>query len=235
MSVLREETISFRDQTPTPFSRRIIRGCSERTQRAVCSCILLRTDSLRRAGNFGLAVRVQVATTCCGALCTAAPVGSPSGFGRSSFSKMTRICKLQLGQTAISSPSRRSSIAIWNRSPHGHGYVYICSAGSKVISCTILSGLRISGQPYKCIPQSRSHHRCSRLPFWILSGWRLNNLVTRASRISSERSPVGSPAEWEDPADSAVDSCRCRWISTRSTGRIRLPHLPRSSTRSAEH
>ena len=36
-------------------------------------------------------------------------------------SKITRIIKLQLGHTAISSPSRRSSTAISNRSPQGHG------------------------------------------------------------------------------------------------------------------
>lgn len=41
--------------------------------------------------------------------------------GKHTTSKITRIIKLQLGQTAISSPSRKSSIAISNLSPQGHG------------------------------------------------------------------------------------------------------------------
>ena len=49
------------------------------------------------------------------------PASSSGGFGRSSGSKITRICRLQLGQTAISSPSRRSSMLISKRSPQGHG------------------------------------------------------------------------------------------------------------------
>ena len=53
----------------------------------------------------------------------ASAFSSPSALGKSSTSKMTRIIRLQLGQTAISSPSRRSSIVIWKRSPQGHGYV----------------------------------------------------------------------------------------------------------------
>lgn len=44
-----------------------------------------------------------------------------SGGCKLTTSKITLTIKLQLGHTAISSPSRRSAIAISNRSPHGHG------------------------------------------------------------------------------------------------------------------
>ena len=60
----------------------------------------------------------------------ASAFSSPSALGKSSTSKMTRIIRLQLGQTAISSPSRRSSIVIWKRSPQGQGYVYVWRAAS---------------------------------------------------------------------------------------------------------
>lgn len=40
----------------------------------------------------------------------------------------TEMQREQLGQRAISSPSLRSSLVIWNRSPHGHGYVYDCNS-----------------------------------------------------------------------------------------------------------
>jgi hypothetical protein len=61
----------------------------------------------------------QAATgTCASAL---VDIVSSSSFGRLSTSNTTRIIKLQLGQTAISSPSRRSAMAISKRSPQGHG------------------------------------------------------------------------------------------------------------------
>jgi hypothetical protein len=61
----------------------------------------------------------QAATgTCASAL---VDIVSSSSFGRLSTSNTTRIIRLQLGQTAISSPSRRSAMAISKRSPHGHG------------------------------------------------------------------------------------------------------------------
>ena len=43
------------------------------------------------------------------------------GEGRLASSKMTRIIKLQLGQTPMSALSRRSTRVISNRSPQGHG------------------------------------------------------------------------------------------------------------------
>jgi len=55
---------------------------------------------------------------------------SSSGLGKSPSSKITRIMRLQLGHTAISSPSRKSSMVIWKRSPQGQGYVYVCRSAS---------------------------------------------------------------------------------------------------------
>ena len=54
-------------------------------------------------------------------------------------SNITLIIRLQLGHTAISSPSRRSSSDISKRSPQGHGKWYICRVGSKTMSSISIS------------------------------------------------------------------------------------------------